>query len=221
MTERAGETSATLARMEESRVVAIVRLGSTDALVDVAQALAEGGITVLEFTLTTPGAVEAIERSRAALGDRVVVGAGTVLTAEDARRCLDAGARFIVSPIFDAGVVETTLAGGAVAMPGANTPTEAMTASRAGAQVIKIFPARHLGPKFISDLLAPLPHLKMIPTGGVNASNAGDYLRAGAIAVGVGESLVNGRIVSERRWEDLTAAARRMVEAVREGATTD
>jgi 2-dehydro-3-deoxyphosphogluconate aldolase / (4S)-4-hydroxy-2-oxoglutarate aldolase len=211
-----GDTDATVARIQVSRVVAIVRLDSGDQLVEVARALAAGGIDVIEFTLTTPGAIEAITAARGALGDEVLIGAGTVLSAEDALRCVEGGARFIVSPICDEGMIRATVEAGAVAMPGARTPTEAVSAWRLGAQVIKIFPARSLGPAFISDLLAPLPFLKMIPTGGVNAANAADYLRAGAIAVGVGESLVNRQLVSEKRWETLTERACQLVAAVRD-----
>jgi 2-dehydro-3-deoxyphosphogluconate aldolase / (4S)-4-hydroxy-2-oxoglutarate aldolase len=211
-----GDAEATVARIQASRVVAIVRLDSGDQLVEVAHALAAGGIDVVEFTLTTPGAIEAITAARGALGDEVLIGAGTVLSAEDASRCMEAGARFIVSPICDEGMIRATVEAGAVAMPGARTPTEAVSAWRLDAQVIKIFPARSLGPAFISDLLAPLPFLKMIPTGGVNAANAADYVRAGAIAVGVGESLVNRQLVSEKRWETLTERACQLVAAVRD-----
>lgn len=210
-----GNAEATIARVQASGVIAIVRLDSGDQLVEVAQALAAGGIAVLEFTLTTPGAVEAIAAARDALGDEVLIGAGTVLCAEDASCCLEAGARFIVSPIGDEGVIRTTVEAGAIAMPGACTPTEAISAWRLGAQVIKIFPARSLGPAFIADLLAPLPFLKLIPTGGVGTANAAEYLQAGAISVGVGESLVNRRLVAERRWETLTEHARELVAVVR------
>ncbi len=182
-----------LERALARRVVVIVRLKSVAPLIDVAQALADGGIRALEFTLTTPCALDAIAACRARLGDGVVVGAGTVLDGTQARRCLDAGAQFLVSPGFDVEVVTAGRAGGALAMPGAMTPTEIVVAWRAGADVVKVFPARALGPTYISDVLAPLPHILLMPTGGVDETNAAAYLRAGAVAVAAGGNLVDAQ----------------------------
>jgi 2-dehydro-3-deoxyphosphogluconate aldolase/(4S)-4-hydroxy-2-oxoglutarate aldolase len=211
------ETSAsegTIEKIIQSRIVAIVRLARGGPLVDVARALAAGGITALEFTLTTPGAVDAIEESRNALGDAVTIGAGTVLTAGEAERCIAAGAQFIVSPAFDEDVVDVTKHAGVAALPGALTPTEITAAWRAGADAIKIFPVRSFGPRYISDLLAPLPHLRLVPTGGIDATNAADYLAAGAVAVGVGGNLVDERLVAAGDWESITQRARDLVLAV-------
>jgi 2-dehydro-3-deoxyphosphogluconate aldolase/(4S)-4-hydroxy-2-oxoglutarate aldolase len=196
------------------RLVAIVRLRDGAALLEVAAALVEGGITTLEFTLTTPGAVEAIERCRARFGETVVVGAGTVLDADGARRCLAAGAQFLVSPGFDRDVMAAARAGGALAMPGAMTPTEIMAAWRASADVVKVFPARALGPRYIADVRAPLPEVRLMPTGGVDATNAAEYLRAGAVAVAVGGNLVDPAAVARADWAALTARARALVDAV-------
>jgi 2-dehydro-3-deoxyphosphogluconate aldolase/(4S)-4-hydroxy-2-oxoglutarate aldolase len=203
-----------LRRALAGRLVAIVRLRDGAALLEVAEALVEGGITTLEFTLTTPGAVAAIERCRARFGEAVVVGAGTVLDADGARRCLEAGAQFLVSPGVAPDVIATTRDGGALAMPGAMTPTEILAAWRAGADVVKIFPARALGPRYIADVLAPLPDVLLMPTGGVDATNAAEYLRAGAVAVAVGGNLVDPAAVARADWAVLTARARALVAAV-------
>jgi 2-dehydro-3-deoxyphosphogluconate aldolase/(4S)-4-hydroxy-2-oxoglutarate aldolase len=202
-----------LRRALAGRLVAIVRLGDGAALLEVAAALVEGGITTLEFTLTTPGAITAIERCRARFGE-TVVGAGTVLDADGARRCLAAGAQFLVSPGFDPDVIAVARAGGALAMPGAMTPTEILAAWRAGADVVKVFPARALGPRYIADVLAPLPDVPLMPTGGVDATNAADYLRAGAVAVAVGGNLVDPATVARADWAALVARARALVAAV-------
>jgi 2-dehydro-3-deoxyphosphogluconate aldolase/(4S)-4-hydroxy-2-oxoglutarate aldolase len=203
-----------LRRALAGRLVAIVRLRDGAALLEVAAALVEGGITTLEFTLTTPGAVEAIERCRARFGETVVVGAGTVLDADGARRCLEAGAQFLVSPGFDPDVIAAARDGGALAMPGAMTPTEILAAWRAGADVVKVFPARALGPRYIADVRAPLPEVRLMPTGGVDATNAAEYLRAGAIGVAVGGNLVDPAAVARADWAALTARARALVDAV-------
>ena len=202
-----------LRRALACRLVAIVRLRDGAALLEVAGALVAGGITTLEFTLTTPGAITAIERCRARFGE-AVVGAGTVLDADGARRCLAAGAQFLVSPGFDPDVIAAARVGGALAMPGAMTPTEIVVAWRAGADVVKVFPARALGPRYIADVLAPLPDVPLMPTGGVDATNAADYLRAGAVAVAVGGSLVDPAAVARGDWAALTARARALVAAV-------
>jgi 2-dehydro-3-deoxyphosphogluconate aldolase/(4S)-4-hydroxy-2-oxoglutarate aldolase len=199
-----------LRRALAGRVVAIVRLREGAALLEVAEALVAGGITTLEFTLTTPGAAEAIERCRARFGEAVVVGAGTVRDADDARRCLAAGAQFLVSPGFDPDVIAAARDGGALAMPGAMTPTEILAAWRAGADVVKVFPARALGPRYIADVLAPLPDVLLMPTGGVDATNAADYLRAGAVAVAVGGNLIDAAVVAraDRALYDVKARGR-------------
>jgi 2-dehydro-3-deoxyphosphogluconate aldolase / (4S)-4-hydroxy-2-oxoglutarate aldolase len=201
-------------RVLAGRLVAIIRLRAGTALLEVAAALVGGGITTLEFTLTTPGAIEAIKRCRAHFGEAVVVGAGTVLDAEDARRCLAVGAQFLVSPGFDPEVIAAAHAAGALAMPGAMTPTEILAAWRAGADVVKVFPARSLGPRYIADVLAPLPDVLLMPTGGVDATNAADYLRAGAVGVAVGGNLVDPAAVARADWATLTARAHALVAAV-------
>ncbi len=209
-----GDHASLLRRIRAGRVVAIVRLRQEAPLIRVAEALVEGGVTALEFTLTSPGAVAAIEQCRTRFGDDILVGAGTVLDEEEARRCLDAGAQFLVSPGFDRAVVTAARDAGALALPGALTPTEIVTAWRAGADVVKVFPARAFGPRYIADLLAPLPRIPLMPTGGVDETNAADYLRAGAIGVAVGGRLVAEDAVEHADWDALTARARVLVAAI-------
>jgi len=205
-----------LERTLKDRLVAIIRLRHEAPLARVAEALIAGGIRALEFTLTSPGAVPAITACRARFGNDVIVGAGTVLDAEEARRCLDAGAQFLVSPGFDPAVVALARERGALAMPGALTPTEIVTAWRAGADVVKVFPARAFGPRYIADLLAPLPQIPLMPTGGVDETNVADYLRAGVVGVAVGGRLVAEDAVTRADWDALTERARVLVAAVRQ-----
>lgn len=202
-----------MARVLSGRVIAIVRLSAADYLIEAAEALVRGGIRSLEFTLTTPGALPAIERCRQVFGESVVVGAGTVLTVEDVDRCGDAGAQFIVSPGYDAAVIERTHESGMISLPGAMTPTEILEAWRCGADAVKVFPARSLGPRYIADIRAPLPHIPLIPTGGVDAHNAAEYLRAGAVAVAVGGNLVSASAVAAGDWATLEQSARELVAA--------
>jgi 2-dehydro-3-deoxyphosphogluconate aldolase/(4S)-4-hydroxy-2-oxoglutarate aldolase len=196
------------------RIVAIVRLDNYDRAVEVARALLEGGITAIEFTLTGAGAAQAITATRSALGDAVQVGVGTVLTENDAHRSLDAGAQFVVTPAVRPAVIDVCVTRGIPVLCGALTPTEALTAHEAGASMIKIFPARAFGPAYMRDLLAPLPFLRLVPTGGVSAENARAYLDAGATAVGIGGNLVAARAVAAGDWAQITATARECVKAV-------
>jgi 2-dehydro-3-deoxyphosphogluconate aldolase/(4S)-4-hydroxy-2-oxoglutarate aldolase len=197
------------------RLVAIIRLREEADLLRAAAALVEGGIHSLEFTLTTPGAVSAIHAARARFGATVVVGAGTVLDAESARRCLDAGAQFLVSPGFDPAVIDAAHAQAALAMPGALTPTEILAAWRAGADVVKVFPARQFGPRYIADIRAPLPDIPLMPTGGVDATNAAAFLKAGAVGVAAGGNLIDPAAVARQDWQVITARAAELVAAVR------
>lgn len=208
-----GTASALFKRIVDGRVIAIVRLRSGAPPVELAEALVRGGITCLEFTMTTSGSIEAIEICRDRLGERAAVGAGTVLTAGAVARCAEAGAQFIVSPNTDAAVMEATLERGLLSFPGALTPTEIVAAWNAGAHAVKVFPVRGLGPRYLTDLRGPLPDIPLIPTGGVDASNAGDYLAAGAIAVGVGGRLVDAETVRAENWDEIERRAAELVAA--------
>jgi 2-dehydro-3-deoxyphosphogluconate aldolase/(4S)-4-hydroxy-2-oxoglutarate aldolase len=198
-----------------ARIVAIVRLERYDRAVEIARALLAGGISAIEFTLTGAGAHDAIGACRAALGERAQIGVGSVLTDDAADAAIDAGAQFVVTPALRLEVIAACRARGVPIMCGAFTPTEALTAHEAGANMVKIFPARLGGPQYIRDLLAPLPFLKLAPTGGIGAENARAYLDAGAAAVGIGGNLVSAAAVAEGDWGRIEAAARAVVEAIR------
>src|SRR5689334_20503822 len=197
-----------------ARIVAIVRLERYDRAVEIARALYAGGITAIEFTLTGSGAHAAIGACRAALGDAAQIGVGSVLSPSAADAAIDAGAQFVVTPALRLDVISSCWARSAPILCGAFTPTEALAAHEAGASMVKIFPARLGGPQYIRDILAPLPQLRLVPTGGVSAENARAYLDAGATAVGIGGNLVSAAAVAEGDWGRIEAAARACVEAV-------
>ncbi|HLA24094.1 MAG TPA: bifunctional 4-hydroxy-2-oxoglutarate aldolase/2-dehydro-3-deoxy-phosphogluconate aldolase [bacterium] len=207
--------ASTLSQIEHSGIIAIVRLAAAAPLADVAEALAAGGIDALEFTITTPGALHGIEESRARLEGRALVGAGTVLDESTARAAIDAGATFIVTPTLTLDVIAVCRREGIPVFPGAMTPTEILAAWQAGADIVKVFPASALGPDYIRQVRAPLPQVKLMPTGGISAANAQEYFAAGAVAVGVGGRLVDAAVVAEGRFDLLTERARELVTAVR------
>jgi 2-dehydro-3-deoxyphosphogluconate aldolase / (4S)-4-hydroxy-2-oxoglutarate aldolase len=207
--------------IEASGVVAVIRLHDGQAGHDVALALAEGGVTALEVTMTVPGAVRLIEQLATTLPSTVLIGAGTVLDPETARSVILAGARFVVSPVCRPAVIEMCHRYDVAAMPGCFTPTEILGAWEAGADVVKVFPATALGPGFFKDLRGPLPQVKLMPTGGVTRDNAGEWIRAGACAIGVGTALVDGAAVAARRFADISANARHFIEAVSAARATD
>jgi 2-dehydro-3-deoxyphosphogluconate aldolase/(4S)-4-hydroxy-2-oxoglutarate aldolase len=202
-----------LARIEAERVVAVLRAHSPGELREVALALRDGGVRCLEFTMTTPGALDLLKEAVAELGSELLLGAGTVLDAETARAAILAGARFLVSPSLRAEVVTLGKRYGIPVMPGAFTPGEVLAAWEAGADVVKVFPAGQLGPGYLKDLHGPFPYIPLMPTGGISPDNAADYLNAGAVAVGIGGNLTRrgpGETVA-----DLTGRARRLMENVR------
>ena len=202
------------ASVEAAGVVAVIRLREASALRSVVDALAEGGVRALEVTMTVPGAIRLIAELAPALPPEILLGAGTVLDAATARAAVDAGARFVVSPVFRPEVLAACHDLGAAAMPGCFTPTEILTAWEAGADVVKVFPATALGPGYFRDLRGPLPQLKLMPTGGVSLLNAGDWIRAGAVAIGVGTALVDPALAEAGRFPEITSRAREFVAAV-------
>jgi 2-dehydro-3-deoxyphosphogluconate aldolase/(4S)-4-hydroxy-2-oxoglutarate aldolase len=197
------------------KIIAVVRLDDYTRAVDVARALVAGGITVLEFTLTGQGAIEAVSATRKTMGDAVCVGVGTVLKAEDAEAAINAGAQFAVTPAVLRQVIATCVKRQILVLGGGFTPTELLEAYEAGAELVKVFPARLGGPKFIKDVLAPLPFLKLVPTGGVSTENARDYLSAGAVAVGIGGNLVSNKLVAAEAFDQITATAQACIDAIR------
>ena len=201
----------------DSGAVAVVRVADSEQLVRVAEAIAEGGVTAIEVTMTTPHALDVIESVSRQLGEAVTVGVGSVLDAETARRAVDAGARYVVSPVFKREIIDEAHRLGVPAMPGCFTPTEILEATEAGADVVKVFPADVLGIPFFKGVLAPMPHLRMMPTGGVSLTNAGDWLRAGAVAVGVGSALLDKEAIATGDWHRLTERARTLRQSVESG----
>jgi len=201
--------------IERSGVVAIVRFERSEDLLRAARAVAAGGVKVIEFTMTTPGALDLITASARELGEEVLLGAGTVLDPETARAAILAGAEFIVAPTLNLRVIETCHRYGKVVIPGAYTPTEILAAWEAGAEFVKVFPAEVGGPAYFKAVRAPLPQVKLIPVGGVALENTGDFIRAGAAAVAVGSNLVEKRAIAEGRFGRLTENARAFVDAVR------
>ena len=182
---------------------------------DIAKALLEGGVPSIEVTMSTPKAIAGIEMLADALGDKAIVGVGTVIDPATARDAIAAGAQFVVSPIFDEQIVQTTIRYGKISIPGAFTPTEILKAWTAGGDIVKVFPSTALGPTFIKDLLGPLPQLKLTPTGGVDQKNAGEWIKAGAVCVGAGSSLVSKDAMAKGDWKAITANAKAFVEAVK------
>lgn len=205
-----------LNRLLESKIVAIVRLDDGEDLLNVAEALLNGGVSVIEFTMTTPGALDMISATAEQFGDDILIGAGTILDPETARAAILAGSEFIVTPTLNLDTIKLCRRYGKPIMPGALTPTEILTAWEAGGDIIKVFPAGQLGgPSYLKAVLAPLPQIRVAPTGGVNAENAADYLAAGAVGVGVGGNLVSKSAVQSKNWSVITDEAKRLVEAVR------
>jgi 2-dehydro-3-deoxyphosphogluconate aldolase/(4S)-4-hydroxy-2-oxoglutarate aldolase len=209
-----------LRRVLDCGIVAVVRSPDSQQLVEVARALVEGGVSVIEITMTVPSALEVLGRVRHAMGDRILLGAGTILDAETARAALLAGAEYVVAPTVNREVIRLCQRYDKLVMPGAFTPTEILSAWEAGADIVKVFPADVVGPAFFKAMKGPLPQIRLMPTGGVDLKTAADFLQAGACCLGVGGQLVEPRAVAERdfdRIRDLACQYRAIVQKVREG----
>jgi len=204
-----------VAGIEEAGVVAVIRMKEADRLRAVVDALIEGGLRALEVTMTVPGAIELIRGVSATLPTGFLLGAGTVLDEDTASRVIDAGAQFVVSPVLRPGIIEACHRHDAAVLPGCFTPTEILTAWESGADIVKVFPATALGPTFFKDVKGPLPDVKLMPTGGVTLANAGDWIRAGAIAVGVGTALLDGEAIAAGHYGVLRDNAARIMAGVR------
>lgn len=200
--------------IEASGVVAVVRLEDLSDAVNVARSLAKGGVHGIEFTFTNPKAAQAITAAREAMGDEALIGAGSVLDAETARIAILAGAQFVVTPVTRVETIQLCTRYGIPIMSGAFTPTEILTAWEAGSAMVKVFPATALGPGYLKDVRGPLPQIKLIPTGGVSVENAGAFITAGASAVALGSALVDPKLVASGAWDELTARARAIHDAV-------
>ncbi len=201
-------------RIEELGVVAVIRLRDPGKLRAVVDAIAAGGVRALEVTMTVPGAVELIRGLAPTMPEGFLLGAGTVIDPETARAVIDAGAQFVISPVFRRAVLAVCHERGVPFAPGCFTPTEILDAHEAGADIVKVFPATALGPQYIRDVRAPMPQVKLMPTGGVTPDNAGEWIRAGAVAVAAGSSLLDAAAIESGRFDAITANARRIVENV-------
>jgi 2-dehydro-3-deoxyphosphogluconate aldolase/(4S)-4-hydroxy-2-oxoglutarate aldolase len=204
-----------ISRLTDPGIIAVVRAQKAEQVSPLAEALLAGGVIAIEITMTTPNAIQAIRDARQKFGDRALIGVGTVLDAATCHAAIEAGAQFVVSPICRTELISIARAADRPIMLGAYSPTEAQLAHEAGADFIKIFPADALGPAYIKALKAPLPHLRMVPTSGIDVHNVGDFLKAGCVAVGVGSQLVSSKILQESNWPELTSRARAFVNAAR------
>jgi len=198
-------------------IIAILRASSSQSLMDAANALKTGGISVIEVTLTTPGALEIIHQATEAFGEEVLFGAGSVLDPESARAAILAGANFIVMPSTNIEVIHLCRRYSIPVFPGAYTPTEIVNAWQAGADMVKLFPASNGGPDLVKAIKAPLPQVKLVPVGGVDVDNTASFIRAGAEAVGVGSSLVNDGLLKVKNFTEITNRARLFIQQVQLG----
>jgi 2-dehydro-3-deoxyphosphogluconate aldolase / (4S)-4-hydroxy-2-oxoglutarate aldolase len=196
-------------RLEAARIVAVVRVPAPDGVLAACRALCRHGVSAVEITLTVPGAFRLISELVAEFSGDLLVGAGTVLDVEGARRSAEAGARFAVSPAFDRAVVEQCRTDGVLAVPAALTPTEVLTAWQHGSRLIKLFPARVATPAYVRDLLGPLPGVRLFPTGGIDEAGAAAYFEAGVAAVGIGSALMNPAAIASGDTGAIGAAATR------------
>ncbi len=201
-------------RIEACGIVAIIRANSSNELIEVAEAIQTGGVNVIEITMTTPDALRVITEVSTRFGNEVLIGVGSVLDSETARAAILAGAEFVVSPVTKPEVIEICNRYGKVVIPGAFTPTEILTAWELGADYVKVFPSTGVGPSYIKDIKAPLPQIPLIPTGGISADNAAEYISAGAAALGVGSFLVSSRLIESRDFNELTDRAKKLAAAV-------
>lgn len=204
-------------RMIGEGVIPVVRVTSAQEAMDVSDAIKEGGISLIEITMSVQGAIDVIKELTKKYKDEIIMGAGTILDPETGRAALLAGAQFIVTPTLNLEVIQLAHRYSAVVVPGAMTPTEILTAWNAGADMVKVFPAAQVGgPEYLKALKGPLPQILLVPTGGVNLQNVGAFIKAGASAIGVGGELVDKKAVKEKKFNVITENARQYLKAVRE-----
>ena len=204
-------------RMVSEGLIPVIRVASAAEAIDVADAIKEGGVTLIEITMSVPGAIDAIKELTKKYKDDIMMGAGTILDPETGRAALLAGAQFLVTPTLNLDLIQLAHRYSAVIVPGAMTPTEILTAWNAGADLVKVFPAAQVGgPEYIKALRGPLPQILYVPTGGVNLQNAGAFIKAGATALGVGGELVNKKAVKEKRFNIITENTRAFLKEIRD-----
>ncbi len=199
----------------ETGIVAVIRAQSSDQLVDAARALRDGGVKAIEVTMTTPNALDVIKKVSDEMKDDCVIGVGTVLDPETARAAILSGAEFVVAPTLNLDTIKMCKRYSAVVVPGAYTPTEILTAWEAGADVVKVFPATGLGPRFFKDVLGPLPQVRLSPTGGVSLETVADFIQAGACCVAVGGNLVTKTALANQDWKSITDTAKQFIEKIK------
>jgi 2-dehydro-3-deoxyphosphogluconate aldolase/(4S)-4-hydroxy-2-oxoglutarate aldolase len=204
----------TLCKLYKPGAIAIIRMSDSEKLKRICEAINKGGVSAIEITMTTPNALEVIENLSKTMGGEIVIGVGTVIDPQMAIDAINAGAEFVVSPFFNKEIVDTVKKRNIPVMPGAFTPTEIQTAYENGADIVKVFPADILGMAFFKAIKAPMPYLKLMPTGGVTLTNAGDWLKAGACAVGVGTALLDKKAISENDFNKLTENAKILVNSI-------
>jgi 2-dehydro-3-deoxyphosphogluconate aldolase / (4S)-4-hydroxy-2-oxoglutarate aldolase len=205
-----------LQQVLDGGIVAVVRSPDSQQLVEVCRALADGGVTTVEITMTVPDALDVVRAVRGALGDRVLLGAGTILDSETARAALLAGAEYLVAPTINLEVIRLCQRYGKLVMPGAFTPTEILSAWEAGADIVKVFPAEVLGPAYFKAVRAPLPQVRLMPTGGVDLTTAAAFLEAGACCLGIGSQMIEPKAVAERNFDRIRELAAKYVAIVRD-----
>ena len=205
----------TLNTILENKAVAVIRMNDSAKLIKVAEAIYKGGVQSVEITMTVPGALKIIEEASKTLGDYVNIGVGSVLNKQTANDAINAGAKYVVSPVFKPEIVQEAKKHNIPVMPGAFSPTEILTAFEAGADIVKVFPADIVGMAFFKGVLAPMPHLKLMPTGGVSLTNAGDWIKAGACAVGVGSALLDKKAIAEENYSLLTENAEKLIASIK------
>ncbi len=213
------EKAKKLMQIHSSGVVAVIRRQRPEDVVPLAEALVKGGVTTLEITVDSEQSYHLIGEVKKRLGSSALVGAGTVLDAETARTAIHSGADFIFSPTYSKSLIEMAKRYGVISMPGVLTPSEMVEAYQAGADIVKVFPASAFGPSYIKDLQGPLGHISMIPTGGVTVENIGTYIANGAVAAGVGGSLVKQKYIDSQDFESITTLAEQFTEAVKQART--
>ena len=209
-----------LQRILDAGIVAVVRAPDGRQLVEVARALADGGVNVIEITMSVPNALDVLRQVGQALGERILLGAGTILDPETARAVLLAGAEYIVTPTLNLDVIRLCQRYDKLVLPGAFTPTEILTAWEAGADIVKVFPADVVGPAFFKAVRGPLPQIRLMPTGGVDLNTAADFLKAGACCLGIGSQLVEPKAVAERNFDRIRDLARQYVAIVKKTRNT-
>ncbi|MBN2012814.1 bifunctional 4-hydroxy-2-oxoglutarate aldolase/2-dehydro-3-deoxy-phosphogluconate aldolase [candidate division KSB1 bacterium] len=204
-------------RIEECGVIAVIRMDNTEKLQQVIEAISEGGVKALEITMTTPGAIDVIKAVSKQISSDFMLGVGTVLDPETARAAILAGAEFVVGPTLNPDVIKMAHRYDKAVFPGAFTPTEILTAWEHGADIVKVFPATALGPKFFKDVKGPLPEVKMTPTGGVGLNNAAEFIKSGAACLGVGTAMLDKKMIAESDWDGLAKLAASFVAEVKKG----